>query len=286
MVLIPGGRFRMGSDAADVFPADGEGPVRTVQVDDFRISRTAVTNDDFAAFVQDTGHITEAERFGWSYVFADLLHPAAGRHVIDGTVAGAPWWRGVRHTTWACPFGPGSTLEGLGGHPVVHVSWNDAQAYSAWAGARLPTEAEWEKAARGGLDRATYPWGDELTPDGEHRANIWQGTFPEHNTGDDGYPATAPVQAFAPNAFGLHNMAGNVWEWTSDWWSPTWHVRPSAETRINPQGPPAGSARVVRGGSYLCHRSYCNRYRVAARTSSTPDSSLGHTGFRLAADVS
>ncbi len=284
LVTIPGGRFRMGSEAPDAHAADGEGPVRRVQVGAFRLARTCVTNAQFADFVAATGHVTDAERLGWSYVFADLVHARARKHVLRDRVPGAPWWRGVRHATWDHPFGPGSDLDGLADHPVVHVSWHDATAYAAWVGGRLPTEAEWEKAARGGLDRATYPWGDDVLPDGEHRANIWQGDFPQRNTAEDGHVATAPADAFAPNGFGLHQMVGNVWEWTADRWSATWHVEPSAATRIDPQGPPDGAARVVRGGSYLCHDSYCNRYRVAARTATSPDSSLGHTGFRVAAD--
>ena len=165
----------------------------------------------------------------------------------------------------------------------MHTSWNDAQAYASWARKRLPTEAEWEVAARGGLDRAIYPWGDELAPRGQHRCNTWQGTFPTLNTLEDGYLGTAPVNAFRPNGYGLYNMAGNVWEWCSDWWSNSWHVEASPATRLNPKGPTSGISRVIRGGSYLCHESYCNRYRVAARTSNTPDSSTAHMGFRCAA---
>lgn len=285
MVSVPAGRFRMGSVSSESFVADGEGPVRRVQVSAFLISATAVSNDEFGAFVEATGYTTEAERFGWSYVFSGLLNPTARRHLMPGTVSGAEWWCGVRGATWAHPLGPGSDLNALGNHPAVHVSWNDALAYADWRGARLPTEAEWERAARAGLEQSTYPWGDQLTPGGVHHANIWQGTFPHQNTDEDGYRATAPVDAFPPNGFGLHNMAGNVWEWTADWWSSTWHASASAATRIDPKGPPAGQARVVKGGSYLCHWSYCTRYRVAARTSTTPDSTLGHTGFRLAADI-
>lgn len=273
----------MGSEADDIFPEDGEGPVREVTVGAFRISPTTVTNAEFGEFVAATGHVTDAERFGWSYVFRGLLHRDAERYVVDGVVPEASWWWGVRDTTWRCPQGPGSTA--IDDHPVVHVSWADAVAYAGWVGGRLPTEAEWEKAARGGLDQQAYPWGDELTPGGEHRTNIWQGTFPSRNTGEDGYLATAPVTAFAPNGYGLHQMAGNVWEWTADWFSPFWHTRDQPRTRVDPQGPPRGTARVVKGGSHMCHRSYCNRYRVAARTQTTPDTTLGHTGFRVVADT-
>lgn len=285
LVRIPAGAFAMGSESTEVFPADGEGPVRGVDVAEFRIAATTVTNRQFAAFVDATGHRTEAEQFGWSFVFAGLLHPDARQHVIEGTVPGAGWWLGVERTDWRYPHGPGSTWQEVADHPVVHVSWNDAAAYTRWSGSRLPTEAEWEKAARGGLDRATYAWGDELLPGGEHRSNIWQGTFPTQNARDDGWFGTAPVDSFAPNGYGLYNTAGNVWEWTADWFSPRWHAEDRPETRTNPRGPRFGQARVVKGGSYLCHHSYCNRYRVAARTQTTPDSSLGHTGFRVAGDA-
>ena len=285
MVTIPAGEFRMGTDSARANPYDGESPVRTVSLPAFRIAPTCVTNAQFAAFTEATGHITDAEAFGWSYVFKDLMHPEAQDFVIDGAVPGAGWWRGVRGATWRSPGGPGSDIERLMEHPVVHVSYRDAEAFAEWHGMRLPTEAEWERAARGGLDQATYPWGNKLTPAGEHRSNIWQGNFPDRNTEEDGYFGTAPVDEYMPNGFGLYNTAGNVWEWTADWFSPTWHVPDHPETREDPRGPSIGMAKVVRGGSYLCHVSYCNRYRVGARTKTTPDSSLGHTGFRVAAEV-
>lgn len=279
MVELEGGTFLMGSEDADGFTADGEGPVRAIRLRPFLIDPTAVTVVQFATFVKATGYITDAERVGWSFVFWQFLDPAlldqCRRHPT------APWWLGVPGATWRAPEGPGSAIEDRQHHPVVHVSWNDAMAYGAWADVRLPTEAEWEFAARGGLEQRRYPWGDELTPGGAHRCNIWQGVFPDNNTGADGFPGTAPARAFRPNRYGLYNMAGNVWEWCADWFSPTFH---RTGPREDPVGPPSGTARVLRGGSHLCHHSYCNRYRVAARTSNTPDSSTGHMGFRCAAD--
>ncbi|MGP3971462.1 formylglycine-generating enzyme family protein [Streptomyces sp. 6N223] len=260
-VRLPGGTFRMGSEDEDANAGDDEGPVREVAVAAFEIDAHCVTNARFAAFVDATGHRTDAERFGWSYVFAKFL-PGHLRRDSPRPEA-TPWWCGVRGAYWAAPEGPGSDLSGRADHPVVHVSWADAVAFCRWEGSRLPTETEWEYAARGGLDQKRYPWGDELTPGGEHRCNIWQGRFPTHNTAEDGYAGTAPVNAFPPNGYGLHNVSGNVWEWCADWWT-------------------KDVSRVMRGGSYLCHASYCNRYRVAARTSNSPDSTGGNTGFRCA----
>jgi sulfatase modifying factor 1 len=283
MVALPGGEFPIGGNDPDAFPADGEGPVRTVRLSPYFIDATTVTNRQFAAFVKATGYQTDAERFGWSYVFYALIGPAAKPAVKDGVVPDAPWWLPVQEATWRSPEGPGSDVATRPNYPVVHVSWHDAAAYAAWAGKRLPTEAEWEHAARGGLEHARFPWGDDLTPRGGHRCNIWQGDFPYHNTAEDGYLGPAPVKAFRANGYGLYNTSGNVWEWCADRWSMDWHAADRPETRIDPQGPPDGEARVIRGGSYLCHESYCNRYRVSARTSNTPDSTTGHTGFRCAA---
>ncbi|PXY36493.1 formylglycine-generating enzyme family protein [Prauserella flavalba] len=266
LITVPGGTFRMGTEDADGFPDDREGPIREVTVAPFAIDPFCVTNARFAEFVDATGYRTEAEKFGWTYVFARFV-PAELRKRSPRPEQ-TPWWCAVGGAYWRAPEGPGSDVEARQDHPVVHVSWNDAVAYCAWAGVRLPTEAEWEYAARGGLDQMRYPWGDELTPDGEHRCNIWQGRFPVRNTEDDGYAGTAPVDAFRPNGFGLYNTSGNVWEWTAEWFDPD---------RTN---------RAMRGGSYLCHDSYCNRYRVAARTGNTPDSSSGNLGFRVVADVS
>jgi formylglycine-generating enzyme required for sulfatase activity len=283
MVKIPGGKFTMGTNSDVGFPADGEGPVRDVTVDSFFIDSRAVTNAEFFRFIRETGYATDAEQFGWSFVFEDFLSATQRENAFD-RVDEAPWWLAVEGANWLHPEGPGShVLKDRLDHPVVHISWRDARAYCEWAGKRLPTEAEWEKAARGGLEQARYPWGSELTPDGEHRCNIWQGTFPDHNTEADGFAGTAPVDAFEPNDYGLYNMAGNIWNWCYDWFDAKYHVD---GPRDNPMGPSSGTERVIRGGSYLCHNSYCNRYRVAARTSNAPDSTTGHMGFRCAMDAS
>jgi formylglycine-generating enzyme required for sulfatase activity len=276
MVYLPGSRFLMGSDERISSPADGEGPVRNVRLSPFWIDTCTVTNEQFAAFVEATGYVTDAERFGWSYVFAGLL-PAD----VPPTraKADAPWWHQVLGADWRHPEGPHSTLTGRLGHPVVHVSWHDAVAYSRWAGKRLPTEAEWECAARGGLVGKRYPWGDEFAPGGKHRCNIWQGRFPTYNSLDDGYLGTCPADAFPPNSYGLFNVAGNVWEWCADWWSATYHQRGPYD---DPPGPPAGDRKVLKGGSYLCHPAAGLRCRPAARSGATPDASTGDVGFRCA----
>ena len=276
-VAIPAGAALLGSTHPLAYPEDGEGPLRRVRLDAFAIAPHAVTNAEFARFVEATGFETEAERFGWSFVFAGLL---PDEFPETRGVASAPWWRQVYDASWSRPEGPHSTVEGREAHPVVHVSWNDAVAYCGWAGARLPSEAEWEYAARGGVEGALFPWGDELEPGGEHRMNVWQGDFPARNTLEDGFLGTCPVDSFDANGFGLYNATGNVWEWTADWFSHDFHTR---DTRTNPQGPRRGTHRTARGGSYLCHASYCRRYRVAARNALTPDSSSGNVGFRCVA---
>jgi formylglycine-generating enzyme len=281
--VIPAGVFSMGDAQGDGRPGDGEGPVHQVELPAFSIDATSVTNADFARFVEATGYQTEAETFGFSAVFHLVV--AAAEEDIVGRSPVAPWWLGVRGADWRHPEGPRSDIAGRHDHPVVHVTWNDAQAYCRWAGRRLPSEAEWERASRGGLDRARFPWGDELlTPDGGWQINIWQGTFPTLNTREDGWLTTAPVRSYAPNAFGLWQTVGNVWEWCEDVSNPRAYARRAASARpvFHPREVGDRGPRVLRGGSYLCHDSYCNRYRNAARSSNTADSSMGNAGFRTA----
>lgn len=275
---IPAGRFAMGDSSGDRNPADGEVPVHEVSISAFSIDTTSVTNADFARFVDDTGYVTEAEAYEFSAVF-HLVVEADDDDVL-GVPPGTPWWHGIKGADWRHPRGRHSSLEGLDDHPVVHVSWNDAQAYCAWAGRRLPTEAEWEYASRGGIDGAKYPWGDDEVDAGGWRANIFQGTFPTENTREDGWMTTAPVRSFSPNGYGLWQPVGNVWEWCEDWFDPNAYRR---SVDADPRGPERGAARVLRGGSYLCHDSYCNRYRNSARSQNTPDSSMGNAGFRTVA---
>lgn len=277
MVALEGGLFLMGGEDSEVWVADGEGPIREVSLDPFWIDQTTVTNEAFSNFVEATGYETEAERYGWSFVFHNQIPKGHRKHVQLTSVDGTSWWARLDKANWRKPGGPGTNINRLGDHPVVHVSWQDSAAYAAWAGKRLPTEAEWEYASRGGLKNKIYPWGNELIPEGKHRCNIWQGKFPQNDTAEDGYAGTAPAKSFRANSYGLYHCVGNVWEWTADWFSSDWHL---TGPKHNPKGPDSGSSRVIKGGSYLCHESYCNRYRNSARTKNTPDSSTGHTGFR------
>ncbi|XP_014385236.1 PREDICTED: sulfatase-modifying factor 1 isoform X3 [Myotis brandtii] len=258
MVSIPAGVFTMGTDDPQI-KQDGEAPARRVTVDAFYMDAYEVSNADFERFVNATGYLTEAEKFGDSFVFEGLLSEQV-KAGIQQAVAAAPWWLPVKGASWRHPEGPDSTVLHRPDHPVLHVSWNDAVAYCAWAGKRLPTEAEWEYSCRGGLHDRLFPWGNKLQPRGQHYANLWQGEFPVTDTGEDGFRGTAPVDAFPPNGYGLYNIVGNAWEWTADWWA----VRHSAEEALNP--------------------SYCYRYRCAARSQNTPDSSASNLGFRCAAD--
>ncbi len=275
-ISLPGGTFLMGTDDS-TFPADGEGPVRPVTLSPFGMGRVPVTNEMFAAFVRVTGYRTDAETFHSSFVFRGHLPPE--QQDEHQTVVGASWWCCVAGACWHAPEGPGSSTSGRADHPVVHVSWNDAIAFCRWFGGRLPTEAEWEYAARGGLEQRLYPWGDELEPGGQHLCNVWQGSFPTHDKAADGYAGTCPVEAFPANGFGLHSMTGNTWEWCADWFGTD---RSSLLDHRDPRGPCIGTSRVLKGGSFLCHASYCNRYRVAARSSNTGQSSASNIGFRCA----
>lgn len=274
---VPGGRVRVGT-ARPALPLDGEGPVRLVRLRSFLMSPHTTSNADFGRFVAATGYRTDAERLGWSCVFRNFLSDPGTGPALEQ----APWWLRVDGAEWRHPEGPGSGIDGREDHPVVHVSWHDASAYAAWAGGRLPSEAEWEQAARGGLDDPRFPWGDAEPDDlGFFPCNIWQGDFPHHDRGLDGFVGTAPSGVFAPNGYGLHDMAGNVWEWTT---SPFRTRSLKGPARTLDARAQAQSLKVLKGGSYLCHRSYCYRYRIAARTGSSPDSSTGHVGFRVAYD--
>jgi sulfatase modifying factor 1 len=277
-IALPGGAFLMGTDAPDGFPADGEGPAREVRVNPFRMAATTVTNAQFSAFVRATGYITQAEEMGSSFVFY-LQLPHEQRASARQHPHGLPWWLDVRDASWQRPEGPGSHVRDRMDHPVVHVSWDDAQAYCTWAGVELPTEAEWEYAARGGLHDKRFPWGDLMPP--EPPCNIWRGGFPNQPAAPWS-PGTVPARSFAANGFGLYNMAGNVWEWCADWFGPDYH---RVTGQINPRYSEQTGRRSTRGGSFLCHDSYCNRYRVAARGSNTPQSSASNQGFRVAAQA-
>ena len=280
LVGIPGGFFDMGMRRS-TYPGDGDSPRRKVHVSPFLIAPTAVTNADFARFIAATGYRTVAEFEGWSFVF-HLLLGDLGTYPISPE--GLPWWRQVHGACWHAPEGPGSTTKGREDHPAVHISWYDAMAYCRWSGLSLPTEAQWERAARGGLAHRKFPWGDALMPGGAHAMNTFQGQFPHSNTAEDGYIGTAPANAYQPNGFGLYNMTGNVWEWVRDRFGPRPDPVPGKPER-DPAGARSGRERVQRGGSYLCHDSYCDRYHVHSRTRNDPESSTGNMGFRVAAPL-
>jgi formylglycine-generating enzyme required for sulfatase activity len=296
MCRIPGATFRMGSDRH--YPE--EAPAHTVSVDGFWMDRYTVTNRDFDRFVRATGHVTLAERPADPKLYpganAELLVPSS---IVFLKPSGPVdlrnhynWWTYVAGADWRHPRGPRSSLQGLWDHPVVHVAFEDAEAYARWAGKELPTEAEWELAARGGLDAAEFVWGDELAPGGTLQANTWQGEFPWQSTNEDGYEWTAPVGSFPPNGYGLYEMAGNVWEWTTDWYRSTHEEGASAccapsnprggklEDSYDPAQPLKIPRKVMKGGSYLCAPNYCRRYRPAARMAQPVDTATCHLGFR------
>lgn len=274
---IPGGRAMVGT-AKPHLPDDGEGPLKSKRLAPFRMSPTAITNEMFAEFVAQTDYVTEAEDFGWSFVFwSDVVESVK----LTRGVEGVEWWRRVDGANWRDINGPGSRQAVWHpDHPVVHVSWKDATRFAAWAGGRLPTEAEWEHAARGGRGDVPFPWGETEPDDTQtHPCNIWQGTFPKHNTGADGWERTAPAKSFEPNAYGLYNMAGNVWEWTAD----PFKVK-SLKKQVRQRLDGMRGFKLLKGGSFLCHRSYCYRYRIAARSGNSPDSTTTHQGFRVVWD--
>lgn len=277
---IPAGRFIMGDSSGDGIEEDGELPRHAVELDAFAIDATPVTNEQFAKFVAATGYLTAAERFGTSAVFHLLVD--APTEDIRGATSQTPWWVTVANASWRNPGGKGSSLQGIADHPVVHVSWQDAVAYCEWAGRQLPTEAEWEFAARGGISNGRHPWGDAPIDgsDGTWRANVWQGKFPSYNSAVDGWVGTAPVRTYEPNGFGLWQAVGNVWEWCADWFAVDTYAKSPLHA---PTGPESGHERILRGGSFLCHPSYCNRYRNSARSRNTPESSMSNAGFRTVA---
>jgi sulfatase modifying factor 1 len=282
MVWIPGGTFLMGSD--DHYPE--ESPSRPVTVDGFWMDRHTVTNHEFSRFVRKTGYVTVAERTPDRAAYPDakpeMLIPASAvfrkpPHRVDLRNP-YNWWSSVPGADWRHPQGPGSSIKKRPDHPVVHVAWEDVEAYTQWAGRQLPTEAEWEFAARGGLDRATYAWGEEFTPAGRWMANTWQGEFPVENLMQDGYEGTAPVGSFPPNGYGLFDMIGNVWEWTTDRYEDQTEISHACCSVDSPQ--PSIPRKVMKGGSHLCAPNYCRRYRPAARMSQAIDTSTSHLGFR------
>jgi len=272
-------RFMMGTDDPDdvSIGGDGETPARFISLSPFSMDKYEVSNGEFSEFVKATGHISEAHKFGNSFVMDYFLSKEVSSK-INQAVAGAQWWLPVEGANWRKPEGGKSDINQRLNHPVVHVSWNDAVAFCHWKGKRLPTEAEWEYACRGGKQDRLYPWGNKFMPKNEYRVNIWQGDFPTVNNKDDGFAGTCPVDQFKQNNFGFYNLVGNVWEWTSDWFTPSHSSKPET----NPKGPSNGKEKVKKGGSFMCSKKFCYRYRCSARDKNTADSSASNLGFRCA----
>lgn len=313
MRWVPAGSFTMGWDGPEGRP--DERPAHTVELDGFWIDETEVTNAQFRAFVEATGYVTTAERpVDWEELKKqvpagtpkppdEVLAPGSLVFSMPGgpvsTADFSQWWAWTNGASWSHPQGPGSDIEGMGDYPVVHVSWDDANAYAAWAGKRLPTEAEWERAARYGMDNQRFLWGQELRPGGVHMANIWQGRFPDQNSAEDGFAGASPVRTYPPSALGLYDMGGNVWEWTSDRFNPRHYAQrvgemgddgrcfnpTGPESSLDPRNPYASDSRVQKGGSFLCHASYCESYRPSAKMAAPPDTGMSHLGFRCVSDA-
>ncbi len=308
MVFIEGGTFDMGADNNQARP--DEYPKHRVKVSSFWMDEHEVTNKQFKQFVDETAYVTIAEKdIDWTVLRTQLPPGTPKPHdslLVAGSMVFTPpghsvdlndysqWWTWTKGASWKHPKGPDSSIEGLENHPVVHICYNDAIAYCKWAGKRLPTEAEWEYAARGGLENKIYPWGDEHIENGLPKANSWQGHFPETNIQTDGFFATSPVESYSPNGYGLFDMAGNVWEWTSDWYDMNYYrTLQENKVTINPKGPQKScnsrnqreKSKTIRGGSFLCNDSYCSSYRVAARMPGEVDTGMSHTGFRCVVDV-
>jgi len=292
LVLIPGGLFTMGTDDPQIVE-DGESPARKVKISPFKLQKYEVSNRQFSEFILETGYKTEAENFGWSFCFEATLSSQVLSRISTKVVA-TPWWLPVQDASWFRPNGPDKDIlsEKLLDHPVTHVSHNDAKKYCEWLNLRLPREAEFERASRGGLESKGFPWGDELNPEGRFRANLWQGMFPNENLGSDGYSYASPVTAFGEqNQYGLYNIIGNAWEWVADAWTVRHRLTgPDGEVLENPLVEIRGRIddptveRVKKGGSYMCHISYCYRYRVESRSSNSADSSSQNLGMRCADD--
>ncbi len=289
MICIPGGNFEMGGNGAQA--RQDELPLHKIELDTFWMDETEVTNVQFRSFIESTGYITTAEKdFEFTSGQGELIHQRAGALVFQKTndPSGVDsWWKFVEGANWKHPQGPSSGISGKDDYPVAQISWLDAVEYCKWSGKRLPTEAEWEYAARGGIKHAVYPWGDETLGTGKQKCNSWNGNFPSQNSLKDGYERSSPVRSYAPNGFGLYDMAGNVWEWCGDWYDADYY-KVCVEKNIfkNIYGPNASPSRekVIRGGSFLCNDSYCSGFRVSARMKTSPETGLEHTGFRCVKD--